>query len=45
MQSDHVQEGSHARADVAKKAAARGTAAANDFILRGIWYVCVILQG
>ena len=33
MQSDQVQEGSHARVEVAKRAAAKGTAAAKDFML------------
>jgi len=34
MQSDHEQDGSHARVDVAKRAAARG--AAKDFILKDV---------
>jgi hypothetical protein len=33
MQSDHEHDGSHASADVVKKAAARGRAAVKDFIL------------
>ena len=36
MQSDHVHDGSHARVDVAKKAAAKGTAAVKDFMMRDI---------
>ncbi len=37
MQSDHEQDGSHARVEVAKRAAAKG--ATNDFILKIVWCV------